>query len=343
MSQLTFPLKYKAIELASYQPNIVRAMLSLRLVEKQLQQLEENEVLIKIDAASCNPSDIAFLQGNYNVVKPLPATPGFEASGRIIALGSNINEQALLGKRVACFTQAVDSGTWSEYIVLKSGQFILHDQKLSVSESAGFFVNPFTAYGMIELALEKQATAIVVNAAGGVLASYLQVFAKQFGMKTIGIVRNEETARLLFSNGWTDVLISSDEAFEDKLKQTAFNYPASIAFDAVGGEFTGLLVRCLPNNATIVVYGGLSNKVIGDIYPLSLIFGEQIIRGFNLNHWLKRASNEKLQLATKTISEMMIEGKIENKVQIEVNASEVARGLKQYLGNMSAGKMLIRF
>jgi hypothetical protein len=48
-------------------------------------------------------------------------------------------------------------------------------------------------------------------------------------------------------------------------------------------------------------------------------------------------------MAAKTITELMLEGKVQHKVQIEVDAKDVVLGLKKYLGNMSEGKMLIRF
>lgn len=343
MKQIEFPLTYKAIELEAYQQNIVRAMLSLRLADKQMHALAADEILLKIDAASCNPSDIAFMQGTYNIVKPLPAIPGFEASGRVVALGNKVTDQNLLGKRVACFTQANDAGTWSEYLAVKPQQIMLHDQQLSISQSAGFFVNPFTAFGMFELALERQSKAIVVNAAGSLLASYLQVFAKQFGMKTIGIVRKQETMQMLLQQGWDEVLNSSEQDFDKKFQLIVNQAKADIAFDAVGGEMTGHLANHLPAQAMIVVYGGLSGKFIGNINPLPLIFREQLIRGFNLNLWLKRSSREKVEMAAKTITELMLEGKVQHKVQIEVDAKDVVLGLKKYLGNMSEGKMLIRF
>ncbi|MCK9291955.1 MAG: zinc-binding dehydrogenase [Bacteroidales bacterium] len=343
MSKITYPFLYKAVELAEYKSNILRSLLSLRWVEKRLESLPDDHLLVKVDAASCNPSDIAFLQGAYQVKKPVPAVPGFEASGTVVDIGAKVLNKTLVGKRVACFTQSDAFGTWAEYVVLKPSEILLHDQRFSVQQSAGFFVNPFTAYGLFELALEKQSKAIVVNAAGSVVASWLHAFAKQFGLHIIGIVRNRSTARMLSKKGWETVLVSSSDGFEEKLRDALAAYTPIIGFDAVGGEASGQLIRCLPDSSFLVVYGGLSAKAIGDIPPLRLIFGEHTIRGFNLNNWLKRASTEKIELAASVITEILLENKDLVSIQAEVSAENLVEGLKKYLGNMSAGKILIRF
>jgi len=50
-------------------------------------KLKKNEVLIKIECSPLNPMDLSFIKGSYSSVKKLPATPGFEASGTVVASG----------------------------------------------------------------------------------------------------------------------------------------------------------------------------------------------------------------------------------------------------------------
>jgi NADPH:quinone reductase-like Zn-dependent oxidoreductase len=52
-------------------------------------KLKKNEVLIKIECSPLNPMDLSFIKGSYSSVKKLPATPGFEASGTVVASGGN--------------------------------------------------------------------------------------------------------------------------------------------------------------------------------------------------------------------------------------------------------------
>ena len=76
------------------------------------------------DASPVNPSDIAFLRGGYNIVKPVPVIPGFEGVGKIVAIGGKM-DKAFVGKRITFFSQDDESGAWAEYAVVGENDFIL--------------------------------------------------------------------------------------------------------------------------------------------------------------------------------------------------------------------------
>ncbi|MCK4569993.1 MAG: alcohol dehydrogenase catalytic domain-containing protein, partial [Bacteroidales bacterium] len=159
----------KAITLPSYQGNIIRALRSLEIQEVELPEPEPDEVLIEIEAAPANPSDLAFIQGGYNIRKALPAIPGFEGTGKVIRTGSTTEAQKLNGKRVSFFSQSDRGGSWATHIPVKAIDCIEIGNDLPPEQAACFSVNPFTAYAMAELALEHKSKAIIQNAAAGQL------------------------------------------------------------------------------------------------------------------------------------------------------------------------------
>ena len=79
----------KAIVLPDYNANIIRAMKSLEVREQKIPQPGPGQALIKVAAAPCNPSDIAFMRGGYNISKPVPVIMGFECSGTVVDTGSD--------------------------------------------------------------------------------------------------------------------------------------------------------------------------------------------------------------------------------------------------------------
>ena len=152
-------------------------MLGLKLTEVEIPKPGDNDVIIKVHAAPINPSDIAFIQGSYNVIKTLPTIPGFEASGNVIDAG--INAKDLIGRNVSCFVQTDRCGTWSEFVVAHKSDVIALKDDMDMDQAAGFTVNPFTAYGMFKIALRRDSKAVIQNAAGGQVAAFIRMMAAE--------------------------------------------------------------------------------------------------------------------------------------------------------------------
>lgn len=73
-----------------------------RMPKPTAEDLKPGQVLIKVEAAALNPSDILFMRGKYTGIKlDYPYTPGWEGSGTIVAVGSKLTKYNLINKRVA--------------------------------------------------------------------------------------------------------------------------------------------------------------------------------------------------------------------------------------------------
>ena len=96
------PKQMRAVRLSAYHEDVVEAIRSLRVVEQPVPKPRPGQVLVKIEAAPCNPSDLLLLQGRYGVLKSLPTVPGWEGAGRVVASGGGWLAGWLNNKRVAC-------------------------------------------------------------------------------------------------------------------------------------------------------------------------------------------------------------------------------------------------
>lgn len=337
---MNLPTHTKAVVLTEYNPNLMRAMLSLKIEEMPLPRVNENDVLIKIIASPVNPSDIAFLQGGYNIIKPLPAIPGFEAVGEVIDAGDTFKR--LIGKRVNCFSQDENSGCWSEFLVTSGFNCIVADDDLSIQQAATLGINPLTAIGLMEIAFKNNSKTIIINAAGGVVPSFLRVLAEQNDIKTINIFRNEPTGFNPSNYSKHYKLISTDDDFDFKLKTLlTVNEPVTV-FDAVGGGLSGILFNAMPSKSDLVVYGGLSNEPIGQVDVLQMIFHDKKIEGFNLNEYIRSNLNRGLanNLAYEA-NQLVKNGLYSTPIQGEFSLNDIVKGLRTYIKNMSSGKVLI--
>jgi len=328
----------KGVVLPQYNKNIIRALLSLKPGEKELRKPDKDEVVIKMHAAPCNPSDIAFMQGGYNIVKTLPSIMGFEGSGTVADAGEEA--KYLIGKKVSCFVQDDSDGTWADYLITNKQNVIVLKDEMDMDQAACFTVNPFTAYGMMDIARVNESKAIVLNAAGGQVPQFMRAMVNMEGMETVNIVRKPEIAEALRKEGVRHILVETEEDFADKLKTVCVELKATTAFDAVGGALTGIMFNAMPADSEMIVYGGLSNKAASGLDTLPLIFNQKTIYGFSLPDWKEELYD--FEEISEYLQDLFIKGKLQTKIQGSTSIDKVVKGLRNYIANMSGGKVLIK-
>ncbi len=294
-----------------------------------------NEVLIRVAAASINPSDLSFARGAYGIRKPLPARCGFEASGRVVACGPGA-DPGLLGKRVAALAAGDLDGAWAEYM-RAAGQFCMPvPDDLSDEQSAALFVNPFTAWALIEITQEAGATALVQTAAGSALGGMIARLGRERGITVIDVVRRAGQAAELNALGRM-ALSSADPAFDALLAGKCKTHKATIALDAVGGALTGRIARAVLPGGRVIVYGGLSGEP-AQIGVDELIFRDKHLEGFWLSTWLPRQPSAKLAELARRIPEMA-RHELGTEVRARYPFERFHDALIDYAGHMSGGKV----
>lgn len=312
----------------------------MKVEEKPTPKPVSDQVLVNIDASPVNPSDIAFIRGMYNVKKNLPAIPGFEGTGIVVDTGNQNDAKALLGKRVSCFCQKDNDGTWADYFLASVSECFPVKKQMDRFQSACFFINPFTAYALYELCKNKNAKAIIQSAASGQVGKFFRYFAKNDNIPVINIVRKEKHIGELLAEGEKYVLDSTSPDFYENLYKLSHELYVNVAIDAVGGEFTGKLIKCLPDYSDVILFGGLSGTYISDIDPLEIIFHKKSLIGFNLNEWFKKHNRvEQLKISDK-LQDLFISEKLITKIKDHYDLSDVKSAFKHYISDMSGGKVL---
>lgn len=335
------PSKMQAIKLEKQNEDVVKAIESLKIVTKAVPKLKHGQVLVRIEAAPCNPSDLLFLQGKYGVTKDLPAVPGWEGAGTVVASGGGLKGMWLKGKRVACGGQSNRDGTWAEYFVADAGACIPLKSNISYEEGATLLINPLTAVGLIQMAKDEEHKAIIQTAAASQVGCMVIKLAEENGIPTINIVRRKELVDKLHLQGAEVVLNSESEGFIEALKKEAERLNATVAFEAVAGELTGRVLSAMPRNSTVVVYGALSESSCSKISPIDLIFAEKKVVGFWLTSWFSKNGFWRAYKAVRHVQKMIVAGKFKTQVQKRCGFDDFKTGLLEYHKNMSAGKVLL--
>jgi NADPH:quinone reductase-like Zn-dependent oxidoreductase len=329
---MDIPSSGKAVALSAYEPNFD----NLTVEDRPIAALEAHDVMVQIAASPINPSDVMFIYGRYGVRKPLPAIPGFEASGRVIAAGEKAGY--LLGQRVACFAPEQE-GTWMQYLTTNSLNCFPVGDEISDEQAAMMLVNPLTAWALMDIARESGVKTVVQTAAASALGKMIVRLGEQFGIETVNIVRRDGQIADLQAAGARYILNSSEPTFEKHLRELCRSLEVQLAFDAVGGELTGQVVRAMPNRARMIVYGGLSEAPV-EIGVDQLIFKAKQISGFWLSYWMRDAGLEKVVQAWMEV-QAQIGSAFQTNIRARYGLEQVRDALVDYTAHMTDGKVLI--
>lgn len=337
----SIPSEMRVLELENYHEDLAKAVQSLRVTKKPTPRPGPGQVLVRIEAAPCNPSDLIFIQGLYGVKKPLPTVPGWEGAGTVIASGGGMMGTWLKGKRVACGGQSDSDGTWAEYYVAATRSCVPLRKGISFEQGASLIINPLTAWALVDTAKKGGHRGIVQTAAASQLGRMVLRLAMDAGLSLINIVRRKEQEDILKSLGAESVLNSESENFEDQLREESHRLHATIGFDAVSGEMTGKVFNAMPARSTIIVYGVLSYAPGSGIDGRDLIFGLKRIQGFWLTDWVRKSGFLGIFRASSQIQKQIADGSFATKVRQQLKLEDVPKGLMEYQKQRTAGKILI--
>ena len=244
--------------------------LTLALETIEMPQPGADEVVIRIEAAPLNPSDLGVLfsaadmttatqsgtEESPVITADVPAqfmpslktrvgkatAVGNEGAGTVVAAGSSPAAQALMGKTVA----VIGGGTYRQYLCANVQSCLELKEGTTAKEGASSFVNPLTALAMVETMRAEGHKAIIHAAAASNLGQMLNRICIADGIDLINIVRKEEQETLLRDMGAKYVVNSSSESFIADLTAAIIETGATIAFDPIGGgELTSDILNCM--------------------------------------------------------------------------------------------------
>jgi NADPH:quinone reductase-like Zn-dependent oxidoreductase len=261
------------------------------------------QVLIKVTAAAINPSDY----GSWPNCRPeqCPFAMGKEGCGVVVKTGSGILTSLIcgVGTKVGFSNLQNKQGSYSEFVVADAYTSVFRmPNDLPIEDAASFFVNPYTAIGILDTVKSEGSKAFVHTAAASQLGQMLIKVAPSQNVEIICVVRRQDQADLLRNIGAKHIVVTGkDDSWKQKLKAKIDELNATVACDAVAGRSAGDLLDLMPVKGTVYVYGGLAGKV-ENVNPMALIYHEKKLKGFFLTAWIQHGG----MLAT--IPRMMMAG-----------------------------------
>ena len=231
--------------------------LELSLERETLTPPKGDEIVVEVEAAPINPSDLWLMLGPAELTTleaggtaDAPtlgaAVPrerlgqlrsrldvrlrlGTEGAGTVVRTGPAAEH--MLGRRVAL----TGGGTWSELRKVSAPNYALLPEDVSAQEGAATYVNPMTALAMVDVCHREGHRALLHTAAASNLGQMLNRVCVADGIDLVNIVRSDEQAARLRALGASFVVNSSADDFRPQLTDAIARTGATLAFDAVGG------------------------------------------------------------------------------------------------------------
>ncbi|MGJ5066895.1 zinc-binding dehydrogenase [Bradyrhizobium oligotrophicum] len=286
--------------------------LELSLVDVPTPEPGPDEVVVRIEAAPINPSDLGLLVGAADlttmqasgtkdrpvIIAKVPEAGmramaarvdesmpvGNEGAGVVVKTGSSDAAKALMGRTVA----AIGGAMYSQYRCLKLSECLPLPAGTTPAEGASCFVNPLTSLGMTETMRREGHTALVHTAAASNLGQMLNKICLKDGIALVNIVRSAAQAEILRGLGAKHVVDSTSPTFMDELIAALVETGATIAFDAIGGgKLAGQILNAMEaaiNKSGKHPYSRYGSNVHKQVY----IYGSldvrptEITRGFGM-------------------------------------------------------------
>ena len=251
-----------------------------------------DEVIVRIEAAPINPSDLGLLLANADwshakssgtpqqpvLTAPLSAGAvqamaaridismpvGNEGAGLVTEAGASSAAQSLLGKTVAVLGGAM----YAQYRCVKINQCLVLPPGTRAADGASCFVNPLTAMGMIGTMRLEGHKALVHTAAASNLGQMLNRLCLHDGIGLVNIVRRQDQEDLLKSAGAIHVCRTDSPTFLKDLTDALAATGATIGFDAIGGgplagQILGCMEAAINRGVTVYTrYGSTTHKQV---------------------------------------------------------------------------------
>lgn len=262
----------------------------------------EDEVLFDVLAFPINPADISFCWGRYRLKPELPAVPGAECVGEVVAVGSSVQHIS-----VGDLVINLDRENWTQRRLVKANRIIVLPREIDVAQAAMIRINPPTAHLLLsEVVKLNRGDWIIQNAANSAVGRMIITFAKERGINTVNVVRRDEVREQLLGLG-VNVCLTDSEDLASSVKELTNNASIALGIDAVAGSATNRIASCVADGGVVCTYGSVSRESIV-LSPAQLVYRGLTFTGFLLGRFLDRKREDDVAAIYQEVSRRIMHG-----------------------------------
>jgi NADPH2:quinone reductase len=292
------------------------------------------QALVKIEAAGVNFIDIYFREGLYKTDPPF--TNGQEAAGTVTEVGAEVSG-IRPGDRVA-YTGV--QGSYAEYAAVPADRLVKLPDGIDTRTAAAIMLQGMTVHYLTHstFAIQPGHAALIHAAAGGVGLTLVQV-AKMRGARVLGTCSTKEKAERVRRAGADEVILYSEQNFEEEVKRLTGGRGVDVVYDSVGQATWEGSLNCLRPRGMMVSFGNASGPV-PPVPPLTLTAkGSIFLTRPSLIHYISQ--REELEQRSGDLFSWLQSGKLKVHIGGEFPLSQAAEAQTQLAGRQTSGKLLL--
>ena len=260
-------IKYKAFFTQETESGFSNSIESL-----STEDLEENDLLIKVSYSSLNYKDALSASGNKGVTRTYPHTPGIDAVGEVVKSNSSDFKD---GDKIIVTGYDLGMNTYGgfgQYISIPATWAISLPNELSEAEAMSIGTAGLTAGLCVRKLLQNDLTpdsgdVLVTGASGGVGSVAVMVLSK-LGFNVVALTGKQDQVDYLESLGASSVIIRSQMEEQGKPLQKGI-YQGGV--DTVGGNILSNFISQTSQRGAITCCGNVaSDKLETSIFPFIL-------------------------------------------------------------------------
>ncbi|MFE1958604.1 zinc-dependent alcohol dehydrogenase family protein [Streptomyces sp. NPDC059479] len=303
------------------------------------------DVLVEMEAAGINLTDFRLAEGTYTErVRPsLPSVLGTEGVGRVIEAGTAA-DPSLVGGRVILLPNYLQ-GTWADRTVAPASSVIPVGEKADAHQLALLAVNPATAYGLLHrYASLKPGDWIGQDMGNSAVGRNVIALAHHAGVRTLSIVRREETVKQLLDQGADLVVVYGDggDDLRDRIADVLGDTTFRLVFDGVGGPVAGALAHSLEFGGQVISYSSLTHTPVA-VPAADLVYRELGVRGYWLINWIRTAPRPEIEAVYTELAELVEQGILYTPVEETFALADYRAAFDRARKPQREGKILFHF
>lgn len=244
----------------------------------------DNEVLIKIYAASVNPIDYKLVHGLLKLIHhfKLPSRLGYDVSGVVSSVGKNVTEFKP-GDEVFSWVGTSSPGTFAEYISVNSNYVSYKPVNLTHEEASCIPLVGLTSMQAIsDFGKAKAGQKILIHAGSGGVGVFAIQYAKSLNLH-VATTTSTANVEWVKSLGADIVIDYKKQNYLDQIKDY------DIVYDTLGGQTTLDSIKVLKEGGKLVSVAGPPDKLYAIKNNLNIFLNMVIsLMGFKVRKAAKK-------------------------------------------------------